>query len=195
MTSTGHRGQHRYDMGPVLAQFPPDVTITKISLRTTISTRQLGRWMREGLPFWAADRIATRLYRTPGELWPEWDRDEPSPVIVNYAALRQQEQLDRIAADAVRRSTITLPPPDISDIRSPGGFNLVPKKPPPGPPPRAAISDDLVYIYPEWLSNSPNPPGLPPRREDCTCACSDTDAYGRPVTLGFCGPVCERRPR
>lgn len=36
---------------------------------------------------------------------------------------------------------------------------------------------------------------IPPVKEDCRCACSATDRYGRPVHIGLCGPDCERRPR
>lgn len=37
---------------------------------------------------------------------------------------------------------------------------------------------------------------IPPRKEDCSCACSATDEYNRPVHIGLCpDPDCERRPR
>lgn len=36
---------------------------------------------------------------------------------------------------------------------------------------------------------------LPPRKEDCSCRCSETDDLGRPVFVGLCGPDCERRQR
>lgn len=36
---------------------------------------------------------------------------------------------------------------------------------------------------------------IPPRKEDCSCACSEVDEMGRPKYIGFCGADCERRPR
>lgn len=186
--------QHRYDMGPVFAQFAPGTTIADLARKTTIPSRQLWRWMREGVPFWAADRLATRLYRTPGELWPEWDRDEPSPVIIDWTERRQQERAAKIAADRAAMAAVaaTLPPPDLDEFRGPGDFRI-PTRRTMDPAPRAGVSDDLVHIFPEWLANSPNPPGLPPRKEEACCLCSTLDHLGRPVFIGRCGDNCERR--
>ena len=36
---------------------------------------------------------------------------------------------------------------------------------------------------------------IPPRKEACSCACSETDELGRPRFIGWCGESCERRPR
>lgn len=37
---------------------------------------------------------------------------------------------------------------------------------------------------------------IPPRKEDCSCACSATDDIGRPLHIGLCPDRdCERRPR
>jgi hypothetical protein len=36
---------------------------------------------------------------------------------------------------------------------------------------------------------------IPPRKEECSCACSETDELGRPRFIGRCGAMCERRPR
>lgn len=192
--------QPRYDMGPVLDQLPPGATISAMARKTGIAARQIHRWMREGVPFWSADRLATRFYRMPGELWPEWDRGESSPVIIDWTERRQREAAERLAAERAQRAAVaaTLPPADLSDIRSPGDFRLVPKMPPPRPsgppPPRAGVSGDLVHIFPEWLADSPNPPGLPPRKEEASCLCSTLDHLGRPVLIGRCGDGCDRRP-
>lgn len=36
---------------------------------------------------------------------------------------------------------------------------------------------------------------IPPRREDCSCACSALDDIGRPLHIGWCPDTnCERRP-
>lgn len=195
----GPRRQPRYDMGPVFAQLPPDATITAIARKTAIPSRQLWRWMREGVPFWAADRLATRLYRTPGELWPEWDRGEGSPVIIDWTERRQRERAERLTVERARQAAVraTLPPPDLADIGDPYVFSFDRPKTPRLPVVRGqrGVSADLVYIFPEWLANSPNPPGLPPRKEAASCLCSTLDDLGRPVFIGRCGDNCERRPR
>jgi hypothetical protein len=180
--------QPRYDMGPVLG----------ISRRTGIAPRQLSRFMRLGVPFWSADRLATRLNRSPGELWPEWESGEPSPVIIDWVERRRAEAAARRVAEAAaaaRRAQIraALPPPDLDDVRSPGDFRLPRLAAPINGAHRRGTSDDLVYIFPSWLADSPNPPGLPPRKEEASCACSTTDDLGR-HPLGWCGPNCERRP-
>ncbi len=36
---------------------------------------------------------------------------------------------------------------------------------------------------------------IPPRKEECGCACSETDDLRRPRFIGWCGESCERRPR
>lgn len=53
---------------------------------------------------------------------------------------------------------------------------------------------------PRWRDESGRyiGPGIfiPPRKEDCRCACSATDDLGRPLHIGLCpDPDCERRPR
>lgn len=57
-----------------------------------------------------------------------------------------------------------------------------------------------------WQGGGPHSPGertyvgpgvhIPPRREDCRCACSALDDIGRPLHIGWCPDVdCERRPQ
>ncbi len=194
--------QPRYDMGPVLEQ-TGNAPLMVIARRVDIPVRQLTRWMRLGIPYWSADRVATRLYRSPGELWPEWETGEPSPAIVDYVTKRKQEKQaaqERAAADQVRRAEIraSFPPTtDLHDIKAPGDFHMPRLQRPAGAvAPQAGVSDDLVYIFPEWLANSPIPPGLPPRKEDAVlCECSLTDDIGRPLHIGWCcRDNCERRP-
>jgi hypothetical protein len=38
------------------------------------------------------------------------------------------------------------------------------------------------------------PVDIPPRKEDCNCACGIKDELGR-YPIGWCGPDCERRPQ
>lgn len=49
-----------------------------------------------------------------------------------------------------------------------------------------------------WRNGHYYGPGvvIPPRKEDCSCACSATDDLGRPLHIGLCPDAgCERRPR
>lgn len=48
------------------------------------------------------------------------------------------------------------------------------------------MSDGWATYRPEYR------PYVPPRKEDRTCRCSETDEYGRHC-LGFFGPDCEGR--
>lgn len=184
-------------MGPVLALWNGR-SIVELSVRTGVNHRNFGRWLRHGVPDRSADRLGMALGLGPESIWPEWYAGEGSPEIIDYVArgdirqadLRRRRSLASGSAKPRRSSAV------------PGQETTIPPAQPPAPllgPPSArsaGYSDDLVYIFPEWLANSPNPPGLPPRKEETVlCECGLTDDLGRPLHIGWCcRDNCERRP-
>lgn len=42
-----------------------------------VSRRTVHRWIKDGIPYWTADRVAIALGRHPVEVWPEWYGVDP----------------------------------------------------------------------------------------------------------------------
>lgn len=192
------RRQAHWDMGPVLKLWNGR-PITELAIRTGIAHRNFIRWLRGGIPDRSADRVGTALGPGPEAIWPEWYNGQGSPKIVDYVAngtvrdayLRRQRSL----ASGAAKQNPSQPRPAQEAAITPQPLPVVPA--PFLEPPIArsrGYNDDLVYIFPEWLANSADPPGLPPRKEQASCACSTLDDLGRPVFIGRCGDNCERRP-
>lgn len=84
--------QTRFPMQPVLDRIaaepqPSTTTVvhffehgrkqTTLSEKTGICRRSIVRWCREGVPYWSADVLATRLGVHPSMIWPDWYDVEP----------------------------------------------------------------------------------------------------------------------
>ena len=194
MTTAGQR-QARWDMGPVLRLWNGR-SIVELARHTGIVHRNFVRWLRDGIPDRSADRLGIALGPGPEAIWPEWYNGAGSPEIVDYVAdgTVREAYLRRRRSLASGSSQPSQPrPAQESPLPTANGS----AQPLVRPSARSkGYSDDLVYIFPEWLANSPDPPGLPPRKEDAVlCECSLTDDLGRPLHVGWCcRDNCERRP-
>lgn len=60
-----------------------------VVLGTTRDT--IGRWKREGLSLWHAEKAAVELGRMPWEIWPEWS--EAADDWANRAVSRRRKKL------------------------------------------------------------------------------------------------------
>ncbi len=190
--------QARWDMGPVLRIWN-DRSIVELARHTGIVHRNFGRWLRHGVPDRSADRLGIALGPGPEAIWPEWYDGTGSPAIVDYVATGVIREADHRRRQSLRSGSARPSGSQPQSDREPA----IPSDPPsaivlrlPARPSgrSSGYSDDLVWLVSvSWLATTTDPPGLPPRKESASCACSTLDDLGRPP-IGWCGPTCERRP-
>lgn len=62
----------RYDVAPVLADLPADLTIFQSAAVLGVHITNLRRWLDGGIPEPSADLVAIRRGVHPSYFWPEW---------------------------------------------------------------------------------------------------------------------------
>ncbi len=79
----GAHTQSRVALRPLLDDLPYETSMTEAAELLDVDRTLLQRWKNDGVPYWSAERLATRRGVHPSSIWTDWIALTPYQELVD----------------------------------------------------------------------------------------------------------------